>query len=323
MYSLGHITRVHLEISSVCNAACPLCPRNYHGYPYNAGYVERNLTLDEVKHIFSEEFVGQLHTVLINGNYGDMVMNPQAVEIMEYFRLANPALHIAVSTNGAARSAEFWRSLAELGTRVFFCLDGLEDTHSLYRLNTVYSTVIRNAETFIAAGGDAVWKFIPFDHNRHQIETARKLSQDLKFNDFVVTDYGRNNTPVFDKNQQLSHVIGTPGWRQFVEPGHYHVDRHWQQKEQVKTPITCQALQDQELYVSSEGRVYPCCHIGASVMSNPAPRHQQIRSIQHRNSALESKLEDCIQWFNAIEATWAIESFEKGRLITCNKVCGG
>ena len=27
----------HLEISTICNAACPFCPRNFWGYPYNGG----------------------------------------------------------------------------------------------------------------------------------------------------------------------------------------------------------------------------------------------------------------------------------------------
>ena len=53
MYKLSDIRDIHLEISSLCNARCPLCPRNFHGYPYNDGYIERNLTLDDVKKILN------------------------------------------------------------------------------------------------------------------------------------------------------------------------------------------------------------------------------------------------------------------------------
>jgi len=52
MIAFSEIKRVHLEISSLCNARCPLCPRNFRGYPYNDGYIERNLTLNDVKKIF-------------------------------------------------------------------------------------------------------------------------------------------------------------------------------------------------------------------------------------------------------------------------------
>ena len=74
MYSISDITKLHLEISSLCNASCPACPRNFHGYPYNNGYTERNLTLADVKKMFPREFIQQLSEILINGNYGDIVM---------------------------------------------------------------------------------------------------------------------------------------------------------------------------------------------------------------------------------------------------------
>ena len=63
------IKHIHLEISSLCNARCPLCPRNFHGYPYNDGYIERNLTLQDVKHIFQPTFIKQLTGIMINGNF--------------------------------------------------------------------------------------------------------------------------------------------------------------------------------------------------------------------------------------------------------------
>lgn len=319
MYNIVDIKRVHLEISSLCNAACPLCPRNYHGYPYNNGYVERNLTLTEVQQIFSVAFIKQLVRVRINGNYGDMIMNPEAADIVYYLRSANADLYIEISTNGGARAADFWIQLARLKATVVFCLDGLEDTHSLYRQNTLYSTVITNAKTFIAHGGHAIWKFIPFDHNRHQIELARKTSQDLNFAGFVVTDYGRADTPVFNKNKELSHIIGTPNNTIFNPGGG---NRFIPIDTQIKTPINCEVLGLNEIFISSEGKLYPCCYIGCSVMDSPNPKYQQIRAIEQENSALEYSMEHCIQWFNRIEDTWNKESFESGRLLTCNDTCG-
>ena len=48
MYKIQDITRLHLEVSTLCNARCPQCPRNFRGYPYNDGYPETNLTLEQV-----------------------------------------------------------------------------------------------------------------------------------------------------------------------------------------------------------------------------------------------------------------------------------
>ncbi len=84
MIEYQHIRDVHLEISSLCNAACPWCPRNFWGYPYNGGYPETHMTLTQAKKIFSESFLQQLDSININGNFGDIVMNPQGADIVEY-----------------------------------------------------------------------------------------------------------------------------------------------------------------------------------------------------------------------------------------------
>ena len=67
MYHIKDIKQIHLEISTMCNARCPQCPRNFRGYPYNDGYTETNLTLEQVQKIFPIEFVQQLKHIHING----------------------------------------------------------------------------------------------------------------------------------------------------------------------------------------------------------------------------------------------------------------
>ena len=50
---------------------------------------------------------------------------------------------------------------------------------------------------------------------------------------------------------------------------------------------------------------------------------EQIDRIMTKNNALEYDLATCIEWFDQIESSWQIDSFENGRLLTCNKSCGG
>ena len=86
MYNIKDIQHLHLEISSRCNAACPLCPRNFYGYPHNDGYVEHDMTLKEAQQIFSKTFLNQLNEIYINGNFGDIVMNKDSIDIIKYFK---------------------------------------------------------------------------------------------------------------------------------------------------------------------------------------------------------------------------------------------
>jgi len=332
IYSVDQIRHVHLELSSRCNAECPMCPRNLYGYPFNMGYREHDMTLAEAEQIFQPAFVSQLTGLLLNGNLGDAVMNPDTVAIIEYFKQHSPDIEIMMSTNGGARSAQYWQDLARLGVYVFFCLDGLEDTHSLYRRNTLYSTVLRNAQIFIAAGGAAAWKFITFDHNRHQLETARQLSEQLGFRYFhAEPDQSRIASPVFDSSGSWQYNIGQPGpdftaktISQLIQ-GAERLRNHTQEPQSaVKQPIQCEVKQSRSVYVNSLGHVYPCCYIG----HNPETfwgrqSHQLTRPLIQNNSALEHTLEQCIKWFDRVEHSWDQPTFAQGRLVECNQHCGG
>ena len=333
MIAYQDIRDIHLEISSLCNASCPWCPRTFWGYPHNSGYPETNLSLTQARHIFQPEFLQQLTSIRINGNFGDIVMNPEGPDIVEYFFEQNPQLQITVSTNGGARDKNFWTRLANTSAIVFFCLDGLEDTHHLYRQNTVYETVIRNAQIFIASGGRAVWKMIRFDHNRHQITQCKALSKSMGFADFVLVDDGRNTAPVFDKDGRLTHVLSN-----YTGPREFKILFHKKTTDTVlledivadRTPeksIACQTQILKSIYISANGDVSPCCFTGLYPKTYGHGQYHQAANAQlipliAKNNALEHSLQECIEWFKSVENSWKFETYQQGHLIICDDNCG-
>lgn len=329
IYNYKDIRGVHLEISSLCNAECPLCPRNFFSYPLNNGYKEHAMTIDEAKKIFPSEFVGRLDNLHINGNFGDLVMCPDAVDIVKWFRQNNPKMKISASTNGGARNVEFWQELAKLDCRIVFCLDGLKDTHSIYRRNTVFETVIKNAKTFISAGGRADWKFIVFDHNKHQINEARILSQQLGFVHFELVDHGRNQGPIFDHKKELVGYLGTQDHKKNFDQVYsdYFVKTTLDDLPAPKrNPIICKVKQDKSVYVNSLGEVYPCCWLGFNPKTFGKVSHfeitnSQIKSIISDNDALEHPLEHTIKWFDRVSESWNKKTYQEGLLFSCNHYC--
>lgn len=333
MIKFEDIRDVHLEISSLCNASCPWCPRTFWGYPYNGGYPETNMTLAQAQLIFRPDFLQQLVSISINGNFGDIVMNPEGADIVEYFVKTNPKLTVTISTNGGARDRHFWARLARAGSVVDFCLDGLDDTHHLYRQNTVWSTVIRNAKIFIAAGGHAVWKMIRFDHNQHQIAQCRTLSQELGFADFQLIDDGRNTAPVFDQDGNLTHVLGDyKGPREFPVLFHKKTTdtvllEDITSGRKVSTAVICQAQTLKSIYISSTGDVSPCCFTGFYPRTYGHGQYHQAANAQlipliAGNNALEHTIEECIAWFKQVENSWKSSTYKQGRLIICDDNCG-
>jgi len=333
MIAYKDIRDVHLEISTLCNASCPWCPRNFWGYPFNGGYPELYLTCEHAKKIFCKDFLKQLKNIRINGNFGDIVMNPDALEIIEYFKSCNHNLRIKISSNAGARDSTWWKKLASLGAEVFFAIDGLEDTHSLYRQNTIWSTVMRNAKTFIDAGGKAHWQMIKFKHNIHQITQCQALSKKIGFKRFIVIDDGRNTAPVFDKNGKLTHTLGNyKGETDFNKLLTRKMNDTILLEDIIEDKIPsdtldCETQRMKSIYIAANGDVSPCCYMGFYPQTYGKGQYReaankQLLSLIKENNALTYSIEHCISWFSTVEKRWKEKNYKTGRLVICDDHCG-
>lgn len=74
MYKSKDIRVVHLEITQLCQAACPMCDRNENGGKDNKHITNAELSLEDCKKIFSPEFIKQLTTMYMCGNLGDPIV---------------------------------------------------------------------------------------------------------------------------------------------------------------------------------------------------------------------------------------------------------
>lgn len=345
MLKLPEIRRVHVELTTRCNARCPMCMRNYRGMDYNSGYPITELTLGQFKHILSPDILASLiqpdppvngrvpvshefRGVSFNGNLGDFASAKDAVEIVEY--LVEHHIPVMINTNGSLRNAEWWARLASPNVTVGFAIDGLEDTHALYRQDTDWNKIIRNAKALIAAGGQAVWRFIPFEHNRHQEEKCRQLAKELGFVDFENIYDGRDNGPVFSRTGEFSHQIGyDPGFTgtRDIKPileNHitwYDSKTVKESKDTLELNIQCIHKRNKEIYLAADGTVYPCCFLGFYPTQMNHPGNRELASLVKENNALEFPLEHCLNWFDRVEATWQLASIADGRTYQCVKTC--
>lgn len=329
MLKLSQVRSVHVELTTYCNARCPMCMRNYRGSDYNSGYPLCELGVMDFKKILPPEILPQLtQGVSFNGNLGDFASAKHALEIVEY--LVEHRVPVAINTNGGLRNSSWWRRLALPGVKIGFAIDGLAGTHELYRLDTVWQRVIDHAKAFIDAGGHAVWRFIPFDHNRHQEQKCRELAASMGFARFENIYDGRDTGPVFHRNGEFSHQIGKP-WSDELPNIKPLLESHitWYDAKTYRSPkdtpdleINCFHKRNREIYIAADGSVYPCCYLGFYPHTMKHPGNQELAPMVKENNALQYPLEHCLEWFESVEQAWSHDSIAEGRPYQCVNTCG-
>lgn len=140
------IRGIDFELSSTCNAICSACSRRVHGKltDFKQGYT----SLSEVKRILDEDIVRGLLCIDMCGNFGDVMANPDIVDIVAWMRELNPTCDIRVKTNGSLGSPQQYGRLAELGVDIRFGIDGIGEKNELYRVNCKWSKIAENFKAF-------------------------------------------------------------------------------------------------------------------------------------------------------------------------------
>lgn len=317
MYQYSEIKTVHLEITSRCQASCPMCIRNINGGVDNPWLKIDEITLEQFKQWFPIPFVQQLERLYMCGNTGDPIVAKDTLEIFKYLREHNPSIQLSMNTNGSAKTKDWWIELATVRVKVRFGIDGLEDTHSLYRIGTDWHKIMNNASAFINNGGEAVWDMLVFEHNEHQVLACEELSQQLGFKEFIVKHTSRfkeGKLSVLDKEGKTSHILWPSSkskdfTKKFLE---YKIEEN---KE-----ITCKVQQEKSLYVNAHGEVSPCCWLDFQASPPMNPDLVDFKDKKFYNLSLKDfSLEEVFnkKYFDQIEDTWTTCPLRK-----CSKECG-
>lgn len=341
MFKFDQLRSIHLEITSNCQASCPMCARNYHGGQENPLLKISSWSLQDFKDVFTTEVVDQIEKFYFCGNFGDPILNNDLLDMVKWISPQKENMHISIHTNGGARKPEWWAELARSLPKnhcVMFGIDGLEDTHHLYRIGTTYENVIRNARAFIEAGGNAEWVFLKFKHNEHQEEEAKRLAKEFGFKTFMLKNssrfLGEPRYRVIDKNGNTSHYIEPPSDNKMHFVSKEAINNY---KEMVNAvSIDCHAVSIKEIYIDANKHVFPCCWLASipytqydSDNVNTALRSEiksqyndlikDLGGIDNLNAATVGikNIIDSDAWQNVWDTYWGVK-----KLIMCARVCG-
>jgi hypothetical protein len=336
-----------------------MCSRYVNGE--EAPWVKNTqLSLDDIKTIFPIDFIKQLNRMNFCGNLGDPIVAKELLPVIAYFRNNNKSIRIEVNTNGSARREDWWRALADLlgsdekTSGVWFGLDGIGETNALYRRNTDWHIIMRNAKAFIEAGGIAHWNYIVFKHNEHQVEAARALANEMGFKHFNVKITGRfgyhddNAFPVIVKGEHMydlempsnqQHLLpeaenwskprvnAVPKLSKSMKGALLLIEKHRREGHLettgpiatvTKPNISCIAQKESCIYVSAQGLVYPCCWIGNGHTRQAFEDGGDIPMERDNIDSTKRSIKDILhsEDFQRIEDSW-----ETGVISRCVHMC--
>ena len=231
------------ELTFRCNAKCPACHRQ-KPLSINLNDKKYTITLENFKKLFYPRLLNNLEWLVLNGNFGDSIMNKEFREILSYVK--SHGTRILIHTNGGIHDDDYWSDVGNILDKndiINFDLDGLSDTHHIYRINTKFENVLANACSVIKTNRPQVhWKYIVFEHNKHQVNEAKKLAEKCGFTTFSTVKTSRD--------------VFAPKTGTFVH------SKKTKKFEQAERKIHCVWDNWNKWYISPEGLVFRCCWTG-------------------------------------------------------------
>jgi organic radical activating enzyme len=324
---ITEIKSYELEISSDCNASCPLCDRTQHKIP---NWGNNNISLSDIKSLFPSKSDIDGIEFLFSGVIGDPIVNLECIEICEY--LSENGAEIYISTNGGYNTIDWWKRFAKVkNLRVDFATDGGPKTNHIYRVNVKWENLLRNMQAFSRAGGQGSCTFIPFDHNEQEFEYVQQLAKELGFK-LKARFHGRNITTneksIDRKTKQEVKIQGKPltvsthGDQEKLSTLAKKTEKpkdHIEELKKITPTVDCRTIRDRTLFIGADMTLWPCCHLYSENLNGRMNNHLPTGYNDLRTKTISEIINS--EAFLTIQERWNVEHpyFLKRCIKTCAK----
>jgi len=288
-----------------------------------------HVPFQKIQNAFTKEELFNYHHIQLCPTWGDHMMHPHALEIVEHFLSSAPRIIVTINTNGSMRDELYWWKLCSLAVRyksryndrrliLVFAVDGInQEMHGLYRRNTDLQKVLDHVKICSEFKDRVIveTQTVLFKHNQEHLEEITSLCKKYgseKHSSVISDRFRKNNTYTFydENNIELSLQEVTNDW----------ADNFKKQGAQInKTGIpslvsmpTCGWSLTNTLNINFDGNVWPCCFFGnASIMENKKwiEHHPFARKYyNYNNNIYEKNLKDILSnlWWK--ELPYVIQS---------------
>ena len=299
---MRQIKQLTTELTFRCNAKCPACHR-WKPLRVNLNDPQYTISLERFQQLFNPDLLDNLEWLVLNGNFGDSIMNKQFREIISYVK--SRGTRLLIHTNGGIHNKDYWNDVGNILTKddiINFDLDGLQDTHHIYRINTEFDKVLANAKAVIDSSDAQVhWKYIVFEHNKHQVEEARKIAKQTGFTTFSTVKTSRD--------------VFAPKTGQFVH------SKKTREYEEAERKIHCVWGDWGKWYISPNGLVFRCCWTGGHYFDEQNDRFYYPPEFERLFNGFEVPIQKIIQYNYWNKLQQFLQGYDRSFKL-CKSQCG-
>jgi MoaA/NifB/PqqE/SkfB family radical SAM enzyme len=263
MKYLEKIRKIQFELSNFCNATCIGCRRS-DPETLTARYDLANsepvfIELDVIKDLIADPMFADVEELEFCGTIDEPLAHPKFIEILNLFSDVRTNFFVRIHTNAAVRNELFYEELAEALLRfdkheVRFSIDGLEESHRIYRGDLDYKKIMKHAERFINTGGLAIWQMLQFPWNENEVDECTRIAKEMNFRKIIVR---RDRT-----HSSNFSVVDIKSLRERKTPSKFRqVPTTYTMLTEREEVINCHYKTEGMIFMNYQGRIFPCCFI--------------------------------------------------------------
>lgn len=247
---------IELELTTLCQASCALCYRNYKSYK---DHYPKNIVRPLGEVTSQLDLYENLDEIRLVGSVSEPTLYPYFYELVSYIK--NRAIKIELCTNGDSRDATWWGNLAkymDTDDQVYFSICGsTEELHQTYRRGTSLANILNNASSFREGGlGNDYAQCIRFEYNDANFDSDEFKALAGQFTHIYWTE-----TFLLKDPDNYTDTGELPK----LKPLKSKQDKYFKIAELSKSlylrggsEMMCQASKDKAIQIDVYGQVYPC-----------------------------------------------------------------
>lgn len=256
MLTMPKVIDLELELTTLCNAHCQLCYRNYTAF-------KEHYPTTKVRPL--QEVIDQLETfpdlewIRLVGTISEPTLYKEFFPLVRYIK--GRGINIEICTNGDTHNPSWWAELSLYMTaedKVYFSICGsTQELHEVYRKNTRLVNILENAKAFRTDKKNDYAQCIRFAYNSDNFDSP-------EFNQMVSVFSNIYWTETFLLKEESNYVDKVhlnklqPNAKKIAD--YVHMDKFARTKfaSPVKGRAWCMSWENKSQQVDIDGKVYPC-----------------------------------------------------------------